>query len=104
MVTFFVFVFILVDTVFVAFFIFLSILFTVVIRLEATFLLVVGLSAEPCFCLPHLAELFVTGFFIIFENLVFLVFLVLILDLLNNSFGLFLPLAVLQVVSVQLVL
>lgn len=104
MVTFFVFVFILVDTVFVAFFIFISILFTVVIGLETTFLLIVGLGAEPCFCLPHFAELFVAGFFVIFENLVFLVFLVLVLDFLDNSFGLFLPLAVLKVVGVQLVL
>jgi hypothetical protein len=79
MVTFFIIVIVLINSVFVAFIVILTFVLTIILGLKTAFLLVLCLCSEACFGLTHLVEFLSAGFFIIFENLVLLVFLVLVL-------------------------
>ena len=78
MVTFFVFILILVDSIFVTLFFIFSIFFAIIVWLETTFLLVVRLRSESSLRLAHFTELLVSSLFIIFKNLILLVLLVLV--------------------------
>ena len=100
MVTFLILVFVLIDSVLVAFILVFPFLFAVVLWLQASFLLVLRFRSKPGLGLAHLAELLIPCLLIIFEYLVLLILLVLVLQFLDNGFGLLLTLAVLQVVGV----
>ena len=103
MVTLLIFIFVLVDTTVVLLAIVLFAL-ALVVWLQSPFLGVAALSAEPSgLSLPHLVEVAATAL-IILKNLVFLVFGVLRLQLLDNVVGLLAPLNILQIVHVQLML
>lgn len=75
-----------------------------VIRLETSFSLVLPLGSEACLSFAHLIELSVVVFTIVLEDLILLLLRVLVLQLLNDLLLLGPPLAVLQVVQVQLIL
>ena len=73
--------------------------------LKSTFCMVLTLGAESSLGLAHFVELcivLVVG--IVFEDLVFLVLQVLILQLLNHLFLLGAPLAIFKIVHVELIL
>lgn len=103
MVTFFVFILILVDSIFVTLFFIFSIFFAIIVWLETTLLLVVRLRSESSLRLAHFTELLVSSLFIIFKNLILLVLLVLVFQLFNDCLGLLFTLTIFKVVSVQLV-
>lgn len=79
MVTFFIIVIVLINSVFVAFVVIFTFVLTIILGLKTALLLVLCLCSEACFGLTHLVEFLSAGLFIIFENLVLLVFLVLVL-------------------------
>ena len=87
--------------------IFIAILFVIrliILRLKSTFCLVLTLGAEASFGLAHLVEFSsVVVITVLFENLVFLVLQVLILQFLNHLLLLLATLAILQVVHIKLV-
>jgi hypothetical protein len=103
-VTFFVFIFILIDTIFVAFFIIVSIFFTIVVGLKSSFLFIVRFCTKPSFSLAHLTKLFVAWLLVILENLVLLILLMLVLDFLNYSLSFLFPLTIFKIVGIQLIL
>ena len=103
MVTFIVIILVLINAIFITFFLVFPVFFAIIFRLESPFLFILCLSAEPCFCLTHLAEFFVACFFVVFKDLVLLIFLVLVLKFLNNGFSLFLSLAIFKIVCVKFV-
>ena len=75
-----------------------------VVGLEAPLLLVLPLGSEACFRFAHLVKLGIVIFSIIFKYLILLILDMLVLELLDYLLLLGPPLAVLQVVHVQLVL
>lgn len=75
-----------------------------VVRLQPTFLLILTLRTEASLSFSHLVELGIVVFAIVLKYLILLVLQVLILQLLDDLLLLGPPLAVLQVVHVQLVL
>lgn len=110
MVTFFVFVVILVNTIITIFFdivVFLIFYSTLVFGLQTSLLSisVASLGAKARLCLTHLVELLACDAVVIllFEDLVFLVFSVLVFKFLNHRLGFLLALGVFEVVHVQLV-
>ena len=100
MVTFLILVFVLIDSVLIAFILVFPFLFAVVLWLQASFLLVLRFRSKPGLGLAHLAELLIPCLLIIFEYLVLLILLVLVLQFLDNGFSFLLSLAVLQIVGV----
>lgn len=103
MVTLIVIILILINTIFVSFLFVFTIFLTIVFWLESALLFILCLRTKSCFSLTHLAEFFVSRFFIVFKYFVFLILLVLVLKFFNNGFSLLLPLTVFQVVCIELV-
>jgi hypothetical protein len=88
MVALLVFLVVLVDSVVVALLFFVA-LVRLVFRLQAAFLLVLSLGAEAGLGFSHLVKLFAVAL-VVLEDFVLLVFLVLVLELLNNGVRFFL--------------
>lgn len=110
MVTFFVFIVVLVNTIITIFFdivIFLIIYSTLVFGLQTSLLSIsiASLGAKARLCLTHLVKLLAcdAAVILLFEDLVLLVFSVLIFKFLNHCLSLLLALGVFEVVHVQFV-
>lgn len=88
----------------VAFFIFVVLaLVTLVLRLQTTLLLVLGLGSEACLGFAHLIEFLAANVVVVLKDFILLVACMLVLKLFNDSVSLLLALRILQVVHVELV-
>ena len=102
MVTFLIFFVVLINSVFITFFLFIS-LVTLIFWLESTFSLELSFCTKSCFCFTHLIKLLVSNMIFVFKYFILLIFRMLILKFFNHSVSFLLALWILQVIQIKFI-